>query len=173
LKTAALLLALVAAAMTPAGCGYHVAGTANMLPASVHTIAIPPWTSIGVQYRLPNLLTQAITREMISRTHYTIVADPAKADAVLNGAVANMFSQATIGDPATGRTTGGQVIVHIQVRLTDKSGKVLFNRPDFEYRERYEITVDPGQYFDENQPALERLSRDAARSVVSAILENF
>jgi hypothetical protein len=173
LKTLVLLLSLLSASWLSAGCGYHVAGTANLLPAQVHTIAVPAWTSIGVQYKLPNLLTAAITREMISRTHYTIVADPSKADAVLNGGVANMFSQATIADPVSGRTTGGQVVVHIQVRLTDKAGKVLFNRPDLEFRERYELTVNPGQYFDESQPALERLSRDVAHSVVSALLENF
>jgi hypothetical protein len=50
---------------------------------------------------------------------------------------------------------------------------VLFNRPNLEFRERYEISIDPKQYFDESQPAMQRLSRDVARTVVSAILENF
>jgi hypothetical protein len=50
---------------------------------------------------------------------------------------------------------------------------VLFSRPAFEVRERYEIAVDPQQYFDENATALQRLSRDVARSVVTAILEAF
>jgi outer membrane lipopolysaccharide assembly protein LptE/RlpB len=165
--------ALFLLCLISAGCGYHVAGTANLLPADVHTIAVLPWTSLGVQYKLPNLLSQDISRELISRTRYSIVADPSKADAVLSGGVANMISQATIADPTSGRTTGGQVIVHVQVRLADKTGKILFNRPDLEFRERYELTIDPGQYFDESQPALQRLSRDVARSIVSAILENF
>ena len=50
---------------------------------------------------------------------------------------------------------------------------MLFTRPSFEVRERYEISVDPRAYFEESDPAMERLSRDVARSVVSAILENF
>jgi hypothetical protein len=150
-----------------------MAGTTNLLPSDIHTIAVTPWTSLGVQYKLPNLLAEAITREMISRTKYKIVTDPAKADAVLSGAVANMFSQATIGDPTTGRTTGGQIIVHVQVKLADKTGKVLFTQPNLEFRERYELTLNPGQYFDESSPALVRLSRDVAKSVVSAVLENF
>jgi outer membrane lipopolysaccharide assembly protein LptE/RlpB len=154
-------------------CGYHVAGNTNLLPVDIHTIAVTPWTSLGIQYKLPNLLSGAIGRELISRTHYTIVADPAKADAVLSGAVANMSSIATVGDPATGRSTGGQVTVMIQVKLVDKAGKVLFTRPNMEFRERYELSVIPGQYFDESPAALNRLSGDVARSVVSAILENF
>ena len=40
-------------------------------------------------------------------------------------------------------------------------------------RERYEISIDPRAYFDESEAAMLRVSRDAARSVVSAILENF
>lgn len=167
------LFLIAACSLALTGCGYHVAGSTNLLPTGIHTIAVTPWTSLGVQYKLPNAITEAVSRELISRTRYKIVSDPAKADAVLTGAVANMFSNATVADPVTGRSTGAQVIVRIQVKLADKSGKVLFNRPNLEYRERYELSINPGQYFDENAAALDRLSKDVARSVVSAILEDF
>ena len=42
-----------------------------------------------------------------------------------------------------------------------------------EVKERYEISIDPKAYFDESAPALQRLSRDVSRSVVSAVLEKF
>jgi len=154
-------------------CGYHVAGTANLLPTEIHTIAVIPFRNASIQYKLSDYLAESVTREMITRTHYKIVADPAQADAVLSGAVANLFSSATVADPVTGRSTGAQVVVLIQVKLTDKSGKVLFERPNVEYRERYEISVSPQQYFDEMPAALQRLSRDVARTIVSSILENF
>jgi hypothetical protein len=154
-------------------CGYHVAGSTNLLPAEVHTIAITPFRNASIQFKLSDYLTEAVSREMIGRTHYKIVADPAQADAVLSGAVANMFSSAVVADPVTGRSSGAQVVVLIQAKLTGKSGKVLFERPNIEFRERYEISVNPQQYFDESQAALQRLSKDVARTVVSAILENF
>jgi hypothetical protein len=60
------------------------------------------------------------------------------------------------------------------LNLTDRaSGKVLFTRPNMEVRERYEISIDQTQYFEESETALERLSRDVARSVVSAVLSGF
>ncbi len=154
------------------GCGYQVAGTANALPGEVHTIAVLPWTNVSTQYNLSDYIAQAISRELITRTRYTVVADPAKADAVLSGAVANMFSGATVSDPVKG-ATGAQMVVLIQVKLIDKNGKVLFERPNVEFRERYEISVDPKQYFDESQVAVQRLSKDVGHSVVSAILESF
>jgi outer membrane lipopolysaccharide assembly protein LptE/RlpB len=155
------------------GCGYHVAGTANLLPAEIHTIAVVPWGNISMQYKLSDYLAEAVSRELITRTRYKIVADPAKADAVLSGAVANLFSSASVTDPISGRSSGAQLIVLIQVKLMDKNGKILFQRPNVEFRERYEISVDPKQYFDESQAALLRLSRDVARTVVSSIVENF
>jgi hypothetical protein len=67
-----------------------------------------------------------------------------------------------------------QVIVILQLTMTDRAtGASIFSRPSMEIRERYEISVDPKAYFDESEAAMRRLSRDAARSIVSAILENF
>jgi outer membrane lipopolysaccharide assembly protein LptE/RlpB len=166
----ALSLAAISVGLT--GCGYQVAGTANPLPTEVHKIAVLPWTNVGTQYKLSDYLAEAVSRELITRSRYTVVADPAKADAVLSGAVANMFSSGTVSDPIKG-ATGAQIVVLIQVKLVDKNGKVLFERPNVEFRERYEISVDPKQYFDESQVAALRLSKDVGHSIVSAILENF
>ena len=156
------------------GCGYHVGGNANLLPKTIKTIAIPGFANAMSRPKLPVLLTGALTREFISRTKYAIVADPNQADAVLTGAVVNMANYPTIVDPVSGRATGVQVVVTLQLLLTERgTGAVLFSRPAAEFRERYEIAIDPQAYFDENDTALVRLSRDVARSVVTAILENF
>lgn len=169
MKYAALTLTLISLT----GCGYQVADKTNLLPAEIHTIAVTPWSNGSIQYKLSDYLTEAVTREMIARTKYKIVADPKQADAVLSGAVANMFNSAIVADPVTGRSSGAQLVVLIQAKLVDKSGKVLFQRPNIEFRERYEISVNPRQYFDESQAGLQRLSGDVARTVVSAILQNF
>jgi hypothetical protein len=155
------------------GCGYHVAGNTNLLPKTLHTIAVTPFGNGTTQYKLSTYLSEAISRELIARTGYAIVADPGKADATLSGGIANVFTNPTVADPVTGRGTGVQVIVLLQVKLVGKDGKVLFNRPNLEFRDRYEISVDAKQYLDESQAALSRLSKDVARTVVSAILENF
>ena len=77
-------------------------------------------------------------------------------------------------DPATGRAAGVQIQATMQLTLTERAtGKVLYNRPSFDFRERYEVSVDQQQYFEESEQALERLSRDAARTLVSAILTAF
>jgi hypothetical protein len=167
-----LFAAVAAVAMT--GCGYHVGGHPAVLPKTLKTIAVPAFGNGTPNYRLPALLTADITRELISRTRYNVVADSAQADATLSAFLVNFVSYPVILDPTTSRATGVQAIVTLHLTLTEReTGKVLFSRPTAEFRERYEIAIDPQQYFDESGTALQRLSRDVARSVVSAILEAF
>jgi hypothetical protein len=164
----ALLLAVTAA------CGYHVSGKGNMMPKTVKTIAIQAFANATPRYKLARLLPTDITREFISRTKYAIIADPNQADAVLTGTLANFQAYPIVLDPTTSRATVGQVVATVAITLTDRStGKVLFSRPSLEFRDRYEISVDPQQYFDETGTAIERVARDVARTVVTAILENF
>jgi hypothetical protein len=157
------------------GCGYHVAGKADLVPKSIHTIAIPAFTNITTRYKLTDHLPEAISREFIARTRYQIINDVNEADAVLRGSVMNYVSYPVIFDQQSGRASGLQIIVTMQVTLTERAtGKVLFTRPSFDVRQRYEIsTTNTSQYFEESASALDRLSRDVARDVVSAILENF
>ena len=156
-------------------CGYHVAGQANLVPKTVHTIAVPPFGNATVRYKLSDLLPEEISREFIARTHYQVVNDPTQADAVLRGTVIGYLAYPTLIDQATGRTSGLQINVKMEVSLVERStGKVIFARPYYEAHERYELSVTNNlQYFDESGAALQRLSKDVARDLVSSILENF
>jgi len=167
-------LLTVALAFLLASCGYHVGGQGALIPKSVKTIAILPFANSTVRYQLARSLPADITREFHTRTRYQIVTDPGQADAVLTGALTNVATSPSTTDPVTGRATSAQVIVQLQITLTERqTGKVLFSKNGYEFRERYEVSTNPTTYFDESGTALQRVSRDVARSVVSAILEAF
>ena len=167
-------VALLAVALCATGCGYHVAGKSDVMPQTIHTIAITPFANRTIQYKLAQRLPADITREFISRTRYKVVTDPKTADAVLDGAVLNFLSYPIIADQSSGRATVVQCSAYLKITLTERAtGKVLFTRPSFEVRERYEISVDPQAYFDESGAGVDRLGRDVARDVVTSILEKF
>ena len=169
-----IAFAVIALALCAGGCGYHVAGKSDLMPQTIHTIAITPFANRTIQYKLAQRLPADISREFISRTRYKIVTDPKTADAVLDGAVLNFLSYPIIADQSSGRATVVQCSAYLKITLTERAtGKVLFTRPSFEVRERYEISVDPQAYFDESGAGLERLGRDVARDVVTSILEKF
>lgn len=165
----------IAPLLALSSCGYHIAGQANLVPKTVHTIAVPPFENATIRYKLTDLLPEAVSKELIARTHYQVINDPTQADAVLRGTVINYLAYPTLIDQATGRTSGLQINVRLNVSLVERStGKVIFTRPILDANERYELSVTNDlQYFDESGSAVQRLSRDVARDVVSAILENF
>jgi RNase P/RNase MRP subunit p29 len=168
------LLTAVLCTAALSSCGYHVAGKGELIPTTVKTIAIPAWGNVTTRYKLTDHIPEALSREFLTRTRYKVVNDVNEADMVLRGAVVRYTAFGTVVDRDTGRATVVELHLLLQVTLTERAtGKVLFTRPSFEVRERYEISGDPKQYFDESDAALDRASQEAARNVVSSILENF
>jgi hypothetical protein len=87
--------------------------------------------------------------------------------------VTNLASGAVLYDPTTGRATTVLVTVSLRVSLQDRAGKNLYQNNNFVFREPYEISVDIPSFFQEEGPALGRMSRDFAAQLVSDVLENF
>ena len=167
-------LAVLCVILLSAACGYHTAGRADLVPKTVHTIAIPAFTNQTTRYKLTDQLPEAIAREFISRTRYRIVADQNAADAVLTGSVLTYTSFPTVFDPTTGRASSVEVHVTMRLNLVERAtGKALYTRPNFEMRERYQISIDPAAFFEESDAALARASQQTAQQVVSSILDNF
>ena len=166
--------ALVLASALLGGCGYRFAGRGDALPKTVRTIAIPAFANSTTRYKLTESLPAAITREFLARTRYRVLEDAGSADAVLQGEVTRFTASPTTLDPSTGRASAAQLSVFLDITLRERAtDAILFSRAGMEYRERYEVSVDPQAYFDESGPALDRLSQDVARTIVSAVLEKF
>lgn len=160
------------AALASVSCGYHVAGHSDLLPKTMRSIAIPAFANATTRYKLTDRLPEDLAREFITRTRYRIVADPNAADAVLQGTVLSYIAGATVID--NGRATAVDLHVYLQISLVERAtGKVLFSRPAMDVRERYQVSVDPRQYFEESDAALERAGKAVAQHVVTSILENF
>ena len=169
MKPAAVLCAALLAS-----CGYHGGGRAELIPNTVHTIAVPAFTNATTHYKLTDQLPQAITREFITRTRYRVTPDTESADAILDGTVLGYNSFPTVFDPATGRASAVELRVVMRISLRERAtGKILYSRPNFEIRERYQISIDPAAFFEESDSALLRASEQTARQVVSSILEAF
>jgi hypothetical protein len=156
------------------GCGYKTGGHAATLPANVQTIAIPAFINQSKTYRVEQVLTAGVVREFVSRTHYRIVNhDTGDADAILHGTVVSTQLTPVAYDSTTGRAASAIIVVNMQVSLVDRHGKVMFENPSYSFHEQYQISRDLATFFEEQSPAVDRLSQDFARTLVSNILEAF
>jgi len=171
-------------------CGYHVGGTASQLPPGLKVIAVPALKNDTPRYRIEQRMTEAVVHEFIARTKYRIVSSEDSADAVLHGEITSFEAIPAVFDTTptttpnstsgptvnttTARATTMLVSVHMKVSLEEReTKKVLYKNDDYLFRQPYEISTDPAKFFDEQGPALERMSRDFAARLVSDVLENF
>ncbi len=165
---------LIIAVLMLSACGYHPAGKTSTLPTHINVLAVPTFVNHTHSYRVEQVFTSAVIRELTTRTNYKILNDKSDdADATLRADITLASSAPLTYDSQTGRATSGLVTVTMQVSLTDKKGTVLFSNPNYTFREEYEITQEVSSFFNEESPALERMSRDMARSLVSNVLEGF
>jgi len=156
------------------GCGYHVAGHDSKLPSSWHEIAIPAFKNDTAQYHIEEIFSEAVIREFLSRTKYRITQDPASADAVLHGEVVSIDTSPLLFDATTGEVRTMLVTVHARVNLVDsKTEKSVYANNDVVFRQEYQISSDVQSFFNEQSPALRRMSRDFASQVVSDVIESF
>jgi hypothetical protein len=167
-------LVLTGLAVLVTSCGYHVAGHTDVLPKTLQTVCIPPFTNITTRYKLSDRMPEALAREFVARTRYHIISDCSTADAELHGSITNYLYYPTVFDPTTGRAASADIRVYLNVTLTERATKkVLFSRMNMEARERYEISVDAAAYVDESDAALNRVAKTVAQQLVTAILSNF
>jgi hypothetical protein len=171
-------------------CGYRVGGTGSQLPPGLKVIAVPALKNDTTRYRIEQRMTEAVVHEFMARTKYHVISSEESADAVLHGeitsfeAVPAVFDTAPTSNPttttvptinvATARATTMLISVHMKVLLEESGTKrVLYKNDNYLFREPYEISTDPSKFFDEQGPALERMSRDFAARLVTDVLENF
>jgi outer membrane lipopolysaccharide assembly protein LptE/RlpB len=156
------------------GCGYHVAGRAANLPSDWKTIAIPSFKNDTTQYRIEQRFTAAVIREFLSATKYRVIQDAESADAVLTGEVLTIETNPVLFNATTGEVTTMLVTVHAKVQLTDnKTQKAVYQNDDMLFRSEYQITPDVKSFFQEEDPALDRMSRDFASHLVANVVEGF
>lgn len=160
-----------------AGCGYSLAGRGSFLPEYIRTIGIPMFGNMSPLPDVDRILTERVRNEFINRGRYKVLTDRTGADAVLVGDVTGVsFTPAAF--TAQQQASRYALVLTARIEFTDlKENKVLWQNPAIQFREEFEVststTADVSTFFGQNADALQRVSTEFARTIVSAILEAF
>jgi outer membrane lipopolysaccharide assembly protein LptE/RlpB len=169
-----IALALAAPLAAAAGCGYHTVGAATHLPPGVRTLSVPVFATRTETYRTETVMTGAVIREFAARTRYRVTPDASpEADAVLHGTILKEAVTPLTYNASTQESSSFLLTLVVSVTLSDRDGKVLYENKNYVFRQQYQSTTDLPTFLQENPAALERLSRDFARALVSDVLEGF
>ena len=159
-------------------CGYSLAGRGSFLPVYIKTIGIPAFTNRTVVFNLETLLTQKVRSEFIGRGKYQVLPEATGVDALLTGEVTAVSIQpASFSTQQLASRYAIQMSARIELRDM-RENKVLWENPSLVFRQEYDATggrtvLDPAAFFQQDANALERMSTEFARTIVSAILEAF
>ncbi|HSB09256.1 MAG TPA: LPS assembly lipoprotein LptE [Blastocatellia bacterium] len=166
------ILIAVAVSMMMYVCGYKQAGKGKSLPADIKTIAVPVFQNSSLKYRVEQRFTSAVIDEILKRARgLRVVTTSEGADAVINGDIRNFRAQGSILDDR-GRTRVWDVRIVVSVIVRDlRSHKILFENPRMLFDGEYELSDDPESFFNEENPAVDRIAKDFAQTIISTIME--
>jgi len=133
------------------------------------TIAVPTFINRTTTYRVEQRITDAVRQELIKRTRYRVVPEES-GDVVMAGEVLSFIAVPIIFNQQ-GRGSSYSLLVDMSVRLTDSStGKVLFQNDRWTFREVFELAQNSSDFVPEDTPAVERLARRFATTLVASVL---
>jgi len=163
---------LLAACLLALSCGYRLRGTASYLPSHIKRISIPMFKNLTTRYELDLKLTRAVINEMVARAKVEVLAENARADAVLVGEILT-FTVSPIAFSGQAAADRYNITVVARIVLRDLvNKKVLFSNPSFVYVMEYE--VPQGSDFESQETeAIGKVADEFARTIVVNILEGF
>lgn len=147
--------------------------TDSGLPKNIKTIAVPAFQFEveGARYRVESRFTEAVTKEIIRRGRGLRVQGSREgADAAVEGTIRSFNFSGVLLD-RQGRARVYEVTIVAAVTIRDlRENKILYDNQNFIFRDSFEFSEDPRSFFNEEDPAVERMSRAFAESVVSTIV---
>ncbi len=150
--------------------------TNSGLPPNIKKVAVPAFQFEvrGARYRVESRFTEAVSREIIKRGRGLIVQGTREgADAVVEGTIRDFNFSGVLLD-RQGRARVYEVTITAAVTVRDlRENKILYDNQNLIFRDSFEFSEDPRSFFNEEDPAVERMSRAFAESVVSTIINGF
>lgn len=146
--------------------------TKNQLPERIKTVAVPPFQteSNALRYKIGSRFTDAVMRELVHRGRgLRVQGERQGADAVIEGVIKSFsFGGVLLDDKGRARIFEVTVVAAVTVR-DQTENKVLYDNQNFVFRGEYEFASDPRSFFNEEDPAVLRMSRNFAESIVSTL----
>ena len=152
-------------------CYKPVTGTG--MPDYVKTLAVPAFQAEarGLRYRVESRFTEAVSKEIIRRGNgLRVQGSRDGADAVVEGTIRDFSFSGVLLD-RDGRARVYEVTIVTAVTVRDlHTNKILYDNQNLTFRDSFEFSDDPRSFFNEDDPAVQRIAKAFSESVVSTIV---
>jgi hypothetical protein len=148
--------------------------TKNQLPTRIRTIAVPAFQNQALRYKIETRFTEAVINEIIRRGRgLRVQGEREGADAVVDGVIKSFNFGGVLLDER-GRARVFEVTITAAVTVRDQvENRVIYDNQNYTFRGEFEFANDPRSFFNEEDPAVQRIARTFAESVVSTLINGF
>jgi outer membrane lipopolysaccharide assembly protein LptE/RlpB len=165
--------ALFLLVVTLAGCGYSLVGRGSNIPEEVRRVQLVPLENATPRSQVDQILTRALTTELVNRRRFEVMSAAEGSDAVLTGKVTS-FTLSPVTFDAEGRATEYEIAIVVSVTFKQVGTDVLlYGNDNYLFRSSYEVKASELGFQDRETPAIEATAKDFAESLVTDLLEGF
>ena len=145
--------------------------TRSGLPSRIRTIAVPAFENAALRYKIESRFTEAVINEIVRRGHgLRVQSEREGADAVVDGVVKSFNFSGVLLDER-GRSRIFEVTVTAAVTVRDQvENRVLYDNQNYVFRDSFEFANDPRAFFNEEDPAVQRIARRFAENLISTLV---
>jgi len=154
-----------------AGCGYHLVGTGNTLPAHLKTIYISVFKNTSSQPEIHRELTSAVLRSFISDGRLK-VARKDNADLIMD-ATLNYYKLRNVSFGSQDFVSNIIIELGVQLKVTDQVKNKIFMEKQLQTQWDYKSTTDVATTERARIEALDLAFQDLGRRLVSLLVDQF
>jgi hypothetical protein len=148
--------------------------TKNQLPTRIRTVAVPAFQNQALRYKIEHRFTEAVINEVVRRGRgLRVQGEREGADAVIDGIIKSFNFSGVLLDER-GRARIFEVTITASVTVRDQvENRVIYDNQNYVFRGEFEFANDPRSFFNEEDPAVQRMARSFAESIVSTLVNGF
>ena len=165
-------------ALALTGCGYHLAGRASNLPEDIKSIYVQTLVNETPRSQVEQILTQALSDELLTRRRFEVVNSATEADAILSGKVKS-FAVRPLTFDADGLADNFEITITADMKFArplragESEEQIVWSNARYVFREDYPLEDASATYFDRENLAIEETSVQFAETMVTDLLEGF
>jgi hypothetical protein len=135
---------------------------------------VPAFQNQALRYKIETRFTEAVINEVVRRGRgLRVQGESEGADAVIDGVIKSFNFSGVLLDER-GRARIFEVTITASVTVRDQvENRIIYDNQNYIFRGEFEFANDPRSFFNEEDPAVQRMARSFAEAVVSTLINGF
>ena len=156
--------------MGVSACGYRFSGSGN-LPSDIKSIHVAMFKNNSSETGLENVITNDLIYEFTRKKRGAIQKSD-QAEGILAGVITSVRAD-TIARRGQSTSLTRRVVVAVDIKLTDRSGAVLWFENNMTESEAYDVVADKQTTEQKKKDAIIKASKRLAENIFNRLTEDF